>query len=147
MTHSPKIKLVEIKLITHELQATIKSPMDAATHARGQIGDNDREHVITYHLNSQHEAISFEKTSIGSLTDAYIHPRECLKAAILSNAGAILIIHNHPSGNCNPSPEDINAARRIKNACDLIGITLLDFIIVTTTKHYSFGQEGRLESE
>ena len=147
MTHSTQLKLVEIRLIPHELEEPVKTPQEVANHARAQIGDTDREHVITYHLNSQHEPISYEQTSIGTLGNSYIHPREVLKAAILSNAATILIVHNHPSGNCNPSLDDKDACRRIKQACDLIGIMLLDFIIVTTAKHYSFGQAGLLEDK
>ncbi len=145
MTHSTKLKLVEVRLIPHEPEAPLGSPQGVADHARAQIGETDREQVITYHLNSQYQPISYEKTSIGTLSDANIHPREVLKAAILSNAAAIIIVHNHPGGNCNPSIDDKNTCKGIKQACDLIGITLLDFVIVTTTEHYSFGQEGILD--
>lgn len=139
MTHSTKLKQVAIGLLPHESEAPLQweNTLELINHAQAQIGACDREHLLTYHINNQMELISFEVTSIGALASAIVSPREVLKAAILSSAEYVFVVHNHPSGDCKPSEQDKLIERRLRSACRIVGVYLADFVIVSTTKHYS----------
>jgi DNA repair protein RadC len=78
--------------------------------------------------------------SQGNLNSSIIHPREVFKNAILSNANSIILVHNHPSGDINPSKEDIEVTKRLREVGNLLGIKVLDHVIIGDT-FYSFGQE------
>lgn len=119
------------------------SPSKAAVIAREMIGDADREHLIVLLINARNKIVGVNTVSIGTLTASLVHPREVFKPAILAGAAAIVIAHNHPSGDCTPSPEDRDCTRRLREAGTLLGIPLIDSIIVTQDKHFSF-QEGGL---
>ena len=99
---------------------------------------SDREKFICIHLNVKNKIISFEVISTGSLTSSIVHPREVYKGAILSNAANVIFIHNHPSGDPEPSMDDVEITSRLKKAGDLLGINVLDHIIVTKKSFYSF---------
>ncbi|MBT9166941.1 MAG: hypothetical protein DDT19_00265 [Syntrophomonadaceae bacterium] len=104
----------------------------------------DREKMLCLHLNGKHQIISYEIVSIGTLSSSLAHPREIFKAAILANAYAILLVHNHPSGDPNPSQEDTKVTERIKNCGEILGINLVDHVIVTAGGYYSFREHGLL---
>ncbi|MDD3294393.1 MAG: JAB domain-containing protein, partial [Geobacteraceae bacterium] len=80
--------------------------------------------------------------SIGSLNQSIVHPRDTLKSSLLSSAAAIILVHNHPSGSTDPSREDVEITRRLREACDIIGIKLLDHIIVAESEFTSFVSRG-----
>jgi len=86
----------------------------------------------------KNKIISFEVISTGSLTSSIVHPREVYKGAILSNAASVIFMHNHPSGDPEPSMDDIEITSRLKKAGDILGINVLDHIIVTNKSFYSF---------
>lgn len=98
--------------------------------------------VVT--LNGAHEVIKVRVLTIGLINRTVIHPREFLRPAILDNSAAVIAIHNHPSGRLEPSPEDKEITSRLKDACDLIGIPLLDHLIVSTAGYFSFVEHGLL---
>jgi DNA repair protein RadC len=104
----------------------------------------DREQLRAYFLDIRNNIIGWEVISVGTLTASLAHPREILKGAILSNAAALIICHNHPSGECSPSDEDIRLTKRIAQAANLMGITLHDHLIVAENGCYSFNQAGQL---
>jgi DNA repair protein RadC len=104
----------------------------------------DREEFRVLLLNAKHRVMGVHTVSIGSLTVSIVHPREVYKAAILANAAAIIGIHNHPSGNPDPSPEDHALTKRLAEAGTLLGITLLDHVIIGENTHYSFADQGQL---
>jgi DNA repair protein RadC len=85
-----------------------------------------------------------EVVSVGSLTASVVTPRELFKSAILASAAAIVISHNHPSGEPAPSQEDIRLTERISKAGEILGIKLLDHVIIGELGHYSFSDAGRL---
>jgi DNA repair protein RadC len=82
--------------------------------------------------------------SIGSLNQSIVHPRDTFKTALLSNAAAILCIHQHPTGDPTPSSEDIAITRRLKEAGEIMGIKLLDHIIIGDGEYLSFVERGLL---
>jgi DNA repair protein RadC len=82
--------------------------------------------------------------SVGSLNQSIVHPREVFKTACLSNAAALILIHQHPSGDSTPSSEDISITRRLKEAGEIMGIKVLDHIIVGDGEYCSFTERGLL---
>ena len=81
-------------------------------------------------LNTKQEVIGIYEVSMGTLDSAIVHPRDVLKPLILASAAGYIAVHNHPSGNLNPSPEDYALTRRLKQASELVGIRLLDHLII-----------------
>ena len=102
------------------------------------IGDVDREVFVIAMLTVRHRVIGLHTVSIGCLTGALVHPREVFKPAILAGCGALLLAHNHPSGDPEPSEEDIALTRRLASAGQLLGIEVLDHVIL--------GESGRFVS-
>jgi DNA repair protein RadC len=105
-------------------------------------GFPDREHMIALHLSVKNEIVSYETVAIGTISAAMVHPREVFKAAILANAAAVVLVHNHPSGNPEPSTEDRALTERIKRAGELLGIPVLDHVIVTPDDFVSLAARG-----
>jgi DNA repair protein RadC len=97
----------------------------------------DREKFGVLVLNSHNAPVAFHCVSVGCLDSAVVHPREVFKFAILSSAASVIFVHNHPSGCCDPSSEDINLTRRLVEAGELMGIPVLDHIIITDDAYLS----------
>jgi DNA repair protein RadC len=106
------------------------------------LRDLDREVFCALHLDGKHRLISYEEVSRGSLTSTLVHPREVFKAAILVSAAAILVAHNHPSGDPTPSAEDVQVARRLREAGELLGIPLVDSIVIGAVGCHSLREHG-----
>ncbi len=104
----------------------------------------DREILSALCLDAQNQPTCFNVASIGALNTTRTRPADILKAAILSNALGLVLIHNHPSGELEPSPEDIEFTRAIQRACELVGIDLYDHLIVTDDGFTSFRERGLL---
>lgn len=103
-----------------------------------------KEMFITLHLDGKNRITCMDLVSIGSLNQSIVHPREVFKTACLSNAAAVILIHQHPTGDPTPSSEDISITRRLKEAGDIIGIKVLDHIIVGDGEYLSFVERGFL---
>lgn len=91
---------------------------------------HDREAFAVVLLNARHEATGYHIVSVGSLNASIVHPREVFKVAILANAASVVLAHNHPSGDPEPSEEDMSITRRLVEVGDLVGIGVLDHIVV-----------------
>lgn len=102
------------------------------------LGRETKEHFLALHLDNKNHLLCLEIVAIGSLTAAVVHPREVFKSALLSSAAGLLLLHNHPSGDPEPSREDLDISRRLKDGAELLGIRLLDHVIL--------GGEGRYVS-
>src|SRR3989304_4557976 len=105
-------------------------PKLLAKLARKYIGNSDREHFVIVCLDASYKINTINTVSIGELNAALVHPREVLKVAILANSHAIALVHNHPGGNPQPSPEDHKVTLRIKDCIQLLGIQFLDHLIL-----------------
>lgn len=137
---APLIRLVTVEQVPWVAPGpSVRWADDAAAFAREQIGSKDREHFLVLHLNGAHRVVSYEVAFIGSLTACAVHPREVFKAAILSNSRGIICVHNHPSGDLTPSDADRSVYHRLQGAAQLLGITLLDFLIVSPDSHWAAG--------
>ena len=102
----------------------------------------DREHFVAVFLNGKQRVQSIHEVSVGTLTASMVHPREVFKAAILANAGSIIIAHNHPSGVVMPSEEDIMVTERLKEVGKIIGIDVIDHLIIGRDSYYSFAENN-----
>jgi DNA repair protein RadC len=103
-----------------------------------------KEMFLTLHLDGKNRVVCVDLVSVGSLNQSIVHPREVFKTALLSNAAAVLLIHQHPTGDPSPSAEDIAITRRLKEAGDICGIKVLDHIIIGEDQYLSFVERGLL---
>lgn len=122
---------------SNHLRAPIRKPCDIVPFVRN-YAVSQKEHFLLITLNGGHEIIQIHVVSVGTLNKTLIHPREIFSEAIKENAAAIIICHNHPSGNCNPSDDDIETTKNIIKASQIIGIELLDHIIIDCESYFSF---------
>ncbi len=104
----------------------------------------DRERFLVLALDGKNRLLGVETISVGTLTASLVHPRECMKALLLSNAAAFLLAHNHPSGDPTPSAEDIAITHRLKEVGELFGIRLLDHVILGHGRYVSMSDDGVL---
>lgn len=111
---------------------------------RPLIGDIEKEEFWAVYLNQSNRIIRRERLSVGGIAGTYVDIRLIMKEAILCNATGIIISHNHPSGNENPSPEDNRITEQIKKAADSLNIRLTDHIIITSNTYYSYVENGML---
>ena len=95
-------------------------------------------------LNGKNRFLKLARVSEGSLTASLVHPREVFRPAILAAAAGLLCVHNHPSGDPAPSPEDLQITRRLVEVGRLIGIRVLDHVIVGEKEYFSFADEGMI---
>jgi DNA repair protein RadC len=123
-------------------EAVLRTSADVARALRPFFERADREMFVVVLLNAKHRPIGINVVSVGSLSSAIVHPREVFKPAIAGNSAAILLAHVHPSGCPEPSREDIELTRRLRDAGELLGIRVLDHVIVGDGKHYSFVDAG-----
>ena len=107
-------------------------------------GQPDREQFVVALLNAKNEMIGLNIVSVGALSSAPVHPREVLKPAILANSAAMILCHNHPSNDLQPSPEDIAITKKIIQAAGIIGIQVHEHLIISMEDHryYSFADQG-----
>ena len=134
------------------LKHRISSSFDAYTLVTKTLSayfeNHDREEFLIIMLDGKNRMQAIHSVSVGSLTASIVHPREVFKMALLSNANAIILCHNHPSGDPAPSPEDIEITKRLVAAGDILGVKVLDHIIVgdgtSDTGYVSFADKGLL---
>lgn len=118
----------------------IDSPEKAVKLLADAIRDYDREVVCVINLNSALQPINLNICSMGAIDRAIVSPREVLKSSILSNASSVMLFHNHPSGMCNPSEQDVQITDRMQEVYKLMDIKLLDHIIIGDDNYYSFAE-------
>lgn len=118
-------------------QQQIKSPEDVKNYVMEDMRYYDREHFKCLYLNRKNQVISLETISIGGLANSLVHPREVFKPAVKRSAAAVILIHNHPSGDPTPSREDINITKRLIESGKLLGIEVLDHIIIGDGRYVS----------
>ena len=124
--------------------AVIHGPKDAADLLQSEIGFLDREAVRAINLNSANQVIAVDTVSLGTLAMAPVHPREVFKAPLKRSAAAIILLHNHPSGDIKPSRQDMEETRRLSDAGELLGIRLFDHIILSRGKYFSMLESGKM---
>lgn len=135
------------RYLSQQMQAneTINDPYVAIMYFQSELEHWEREVFMVLFLDNQNRLIRTEKMFFGTINQASVHPREVIKAALKCNAAAIIIAHNHPSGECTPSEADRHLTRRIEMACGLVDIRFVDHIIVGKGDYFSF-EEEKLET-
>lgn len=110
----------------------------------GQILDGaDREYFLVLSMNTKNVPQALETVAVGSINAAGVYPREAFKHAVLANAAAVILVHNHPSGDCTPSREDRMMTRKMEEAGQLLGIPVEDHVIIGDG-YFSFREQGLL---
>ncbi|RIN45069.1 RadC family protein [Staphylococcus simulans] len=120
----------------------INSPQDAADYFLSRMMHLTHEQFEVLFLNSKNIVIRHEVIFVGTLNSSVVHPREVFKAAIKWSSNAIIVVHNHPSGDVTPSKEDIHKTKRLQECGRVLGIELLDHIIIGDAKYLSLVEAG-----
>lgn len=142
MREQNELKVVSIRLVEEPplfSKKVISSPYDVLDVLAEELKKYDRELFCVLNLRSKNQVINMNIVSMGTLNNALIHPREVFKSAILSNASSIMLLHNHPSGDCKPSDEDIKITKELIESGKCLEIPVIDHIIVgEQQKYFSF---------
>ena len=122
----------------------IKTPEDAYQILKRYFEDLPTEHFVALLLNTKNHVIALSPVSIGSLNASIVHPRELFQRAILGNCAAVILSHNHPSGDPTPSPEDIELSRKLCEAGKVLDIAVLDHLVIGDACFVSLKERGML---
>ncbi len=124
--------------------AQFLNPRQIFEHYHASLRDRKKEMFLVVLLDARHRILREEVVSEGSLTSSIVHPREVFGPAVREAAGAMILVHNHPSGDPRPSEEDVAVTRRLVHAAEVLGIRVLDHVIVGDGVYASFKEEGLL---
>lgn len=124
---------------------TFESAKSVANHFRPRFTGKRQEIVIAVFLNGQNQRLGEKDITEGTPTQATVYIRRILEEALHESAAAIVLVHNHPSGNPEPSAGDDETTRDLLRACKLVGLVLLDHVIVGESDHYSYADSGRFQ--
>ncbi|UJF36425.1 DNA repair protein RadC [Paenibacillus hexagrammi] len=123
-------------------RVTIRSPKDVAELLSEELRYLQKEHFVCLFLNTKNHVLAQETLSMGSLNASIVHPREVFRAAIKRSSASIVCVHNHPSGDPTPSPEDVSLTQRLVEAGSIIGIEVLDHVIIGDQRFISLKEQG-----
>ena len=124
--------------------AVIRSPSDVYHHFHPSLRDARQEHFLVILLDARHRVLRSEMISQGTLTASLVHPREVFRPALRDAAAALVLVHNHPSGNLTPSRDDVEFTRAMRRAAEIMGIDLYDHLIVSSGGFVSLKEKGLL---
>lgn len=151
MEKDHELKVVSIRMVEDPpllSKEHLNSPEKVVGFMADELRKYDRELCCVLNMKSKSQVINMNIVSMGTLDQALIKPREVFKSSILSNAAFIVLMHNHPSGECTPSKEDILLTKRLRECGEMLGIPVVDHIITGDEgKYYSFAREGLLPGE
>jgi DNA repair protein RadC len=149
-----QVKAVEIKAaielgkrilaFSPETRPVILSPADVGQLVMSELRHEAREHFKALLLDTKNQVLRIATISVGSLNESIVHPRELYREAIRHSAAAVIVVHNHPSGDPTPSPEDIEVTLRLRDAGRLIGIDFLDHLVIGDGRWVSLKERGLL---
>lgn len=120
------------------------SPTQVFQHFHYRFRDRRKEYFLILLLDGKNRILREVQVSEGSLNQSIVHPREVFNPAVRESAAAVILVHNHPSGDPTPSREDLDISRRLKEAGDILGIRVLDHIIIGDNAYKSFVEQGLL---
>ena len=132
---------------TQRVKPLANNPESIAAIARGKLIHQKREHVLAILCNAKMECENIETVAIGGLSQCLADPREIFSIAVRKRSAAIVLVHNHPSGCCEPSQDDINLTRRCIEAGKVLGIKLVDHVIISDTDYKSLRFSGMYDLE
>ena len=120
----------------------VKTPEDVAGLVRGRLKGKKKEYFLVLLLDTRGQLIKIAEISVGSLDTSIVHPREVFKEAISASAASAIFAHNHPSGDPEPSEDDIKLTEKLAQAGEIIGIDVLDHIIIGDKRYLSLKGQG-----
>jgi DNA repair protein RadC len=129
---------------TPESRPAVTNPEVAAEILVPMLGDLDREHCVTLNLDTKHRLLAATTVSIGSVDHTFMSPREVFRDALLQGASAIVVAHNHPSGDATPSRDDELITRRLDRAGQIVGVEVLDHMVIGHQRWESLARRGAL---
>lgn len=133
-----------INSLNNQDRYVIRSPEDCANYCMDEMRFLSQEHFVCLYLNTKNQVLHKQTIFIGSLNASIVHPREVYKEAFRRSAASIICLHNHPSGDPQPSREDIEVTKRLVECGKIIGIELLDHVIIGDQKFISLKEKGYL---
>jgi DNA repair protein RadC len=120
----------------------IHSAEEVMEYLKHNMRDKNKEVFLVIYLNGRNQVLKMEELFEGTLTTSAVYPREVIKRALANNAAALVFVHNHPSGNSNPSQDDIALTKQLKQATEAIDIYIHDHLIIANNDVYSFADHG-----
>ena len=124
-------------VVNEKARPILRSPEEVAAEVRSQLKGKKKEHFVVLCLDTRNRLINHKLVSVGSLDTSIVHPREVFNEAITSRAASVIFAHNHPSGDPEPSKEDVELTRRLAKAGEIMGIDVLDHIIICDKSYMS----------
>ena len=134
------LKRMSLKRETVEMESILSS-RKLAKKMQAELGDKKQEHLVALYLNTQNQIIHQQTIFIGSATRSIAEPREILHYALKHMATSVILVHNHPSGAVVPSPNDDHVTKLVKEACEIMGLVLLDHLIVSHSDYFSYREK------
>ena len=138
------IRLIRDGRISVDATPIIRTPQDTLPILEAELSELAYERFVALALNTKNHLTALLPVSSGSLNASIVHPRELFQRAILANCAAVIVAHNHPSGDPSPSPEDIALTRKLVEAGELLDIPVLDHVILGYGRYTSFKENGLL---
>lgn len=124
--------------------SVVRSAVDVFHHLKVELQYLPKEHFVVIGLSNKMHILFSEVVAIGSLDAAIIHPREVFRPVLKKNADSVIFVHNHPSGDCTPSREDIEITRRLQQSGEILGIRVVDHIVIGFERYFSLDEQGYL---
>jgi len=129
-----RVQVVRVEMVKERVASfatnRVTNPLDAAGILEDFLAGADREYFVAMCLDSKNKVNAINVVTVGTLNASLVHPREVFKPAILSNAAAVILGHNHPSGDPTPSREDVEIVKRLVEAGRILGIEVLDSLVI-----------------
>lgn len=125
-----------------EAKEFLKSSQAVVDYLKVNLRDRVREVFMVVYLNGRNQILAFEELFEGTLSTSAVYPREVVKGALVNHAAAVVFVHNHPSGNTQPSEEDLQITEKLQTAMNAIDVVVHDHIIIAGETHFSFADHG-----
>ena len=140
------IPAVAKRYLKQQLQGkkTLRNSRELFDYLNHTIRDKKKECFVVIYLDAKNRVIADETLFTGTVTASAVYPREVVRAALAHTAAAVIFAHNHPSGDPAPSPDDMAITRKLVQACDLMGITVHEHLIIGTEGYFSFADHGHM---
>ncbi len=135
-------KLVRERTFLFAERAKVRAPQDLAAVLRDYFGERDREEFVVCFLDTAGTLVGLHVASVGGLAASIVEPRQVFKAAVLANAAAIIVAHNHPSGNLEPSREDVAVTKQLVEAGKVMGVPVHDHLVIAEAGFTSLAERG-----
>jgi DNA repair protein RadC len=134
------VKRVKKSAVPDKKRNSLLSPREIFELLQPQIGNHKKEHFVLISFDTRNRVIGTDTISVGTLNASLVHPREMFEIAIRRHAASVIIAHNHPSGDPDPSDEDIRVTEKLMEAGKLLGIQVLDHVVVCNNSYHSFSE-------